>query len=141
MGLDSGQRFPFDQHRKRFVLFGGHQIAEPRAFRQLRRRVGRQMHFVRGHFRNRFASNIGHPKSLQLKTIFTLKFSPMEARTAQETIFDISQSRFPQLAAGGAARRRGHRRRRGATQVGRSRWRHYCEWVGFEVTREFDKDI
>lgn len=57
----------------------------------------------------------------------------METRTTQKTIFDISQSRFPQLTAGGTARGRSHGRRRAnaghATttdaHVRRTGWRHY----------------
>ena len=48
MGFDRRQRLSLDEHRKRFVLLGGHQVTEPGLFRQLGRRFRCKVHFLVG---------------------------------------------------------------------------------------------
>lgn len=58
--------------------------------------------------------------------LLTLHFPAMEPRTAQETVLDVRQPGLPQLAAGRAARRAGHRGRRHRHVVRRTGRRHVC---------------
>ena len=44
VGFDAGQRLPFHQNRKRFVLLRGHQTTEPRFLRKLRGGIRREMY-------------------------------------------------------------------------------------------------
>lgn len=46
--LDCGNGFTLDQNGKGFILFRCYQVSKPRAFGQLWRRFGRQMHLIRG---------------------------------------------------------------------------------------------
>lgn len=125
--LDGGERLSLHQHRECFVFFRGHQVAEPRALRQLRRRVGRQMHLIRGDFKRDVCRIINAEYRIRICSfIYTLQFPAMKARAAQKTIFDVGQSRLPQLAAGLAARGAGHGRRRYGHVVRRTGRCHYC---------------
>lgn len=78
MGFDRRQRLSLDEHRKRFVLLGGHQVTEPGLFRQLGRRFRCKVHFFVGN----------------------LKFPPVEFGATEKTILDVCQPSFPQLATG-----------------------------------------
>lgn len=76
MRLDGRQGLSLHQNRECFVLFRGNQIAKPRFFRQLRRRLWRQMNFLGGNWNEKKKFNVktpcGNELSIDILCIFLL---------------------------------------------------------------------